>query len=1133
MEKIKQHPRKEQIDQLETNTSEELAKLFVDTSDIGKDKDGYVVKAEWEGKAVKKKDLDKVEEIENNYKKQKYYLVEGDNLLKELEKKLEKIKKDDTFINTRTSELIEQGYSEEDAKEIAELESKIKNDTERQKILEESLEISNVIEKKIKDVDKRLDKAKENILNDSEKLKLITDREKTKTSQKNNNKEPENEKSKGQLLRDAGNAFRNVKVDNNVIEKTKQDFIDQNYKTEDAEKIGILTAEILADEKRIIILQDNPKIQNGLKELGKIKNRIEINKKELEILISNSEKIKEEEPKKDTENKEVSKYPFVWKREESRDNNPGYNYERGDFVFNINGKESYVIVFEEKTKWKPQTLKRILGLSESGKEVFKKKPTWCVAIGTENKKLEKYRGKYQHEFKTKEEAIDFADKMIDKGMKIKDEEEGKYMPKIESEPEPLQPKSESTKGIENSPSRISNTFPPFAYIHQTPAEAKSAEIKKEMEDAENKRVEKLTPEEMLERLSNTEQVRKNNIETSKGLGAKIIRGFDRYESYGKGETGPKGFAKRMTKVAINLALVGAISSISVDQLAKAGIGSATALGAGVTSNILRKFGMGLGFSAAFEGANAIKSNNKYVGGFKKALPYMISAGAIGVSLAGGAYAVGAASALGLFASKVFKGAFTKEKIESRQGRAREKLLAEIKARGKTIDERDIAKFERKMEKILKKYERQRIYGRIIDGVLKLTIASAISSVVLEASGITQDHIHNQNIEKTPTENTNGASDSTQDSTKTNNSDTTNMTKTPPPTASDTNQTPDSTNVGHNQNIDQSTGSHIGDVKQSIDNVKMDDILVHKGEGIENSFIRQIEHNHELAKELGFKGDFNDTKALHEFAGRQAHVIAIKEGYVDNNGGEVRIAEADKIGYEIKMENGHVSVVERTSGGDIVETHHEGDKFEEQIDKGEYIKEHNVSQTVHTDKIEETHHIPEGDTNFIVPEQVNAETGETIDLKNIQETPHVEENGNFKVPEQVDVKTDTTGTDHGNNIINGSEIVRNGLTQVEIDHVHDVFNNNIDHLFSERPRADWETIQKNISAERIFELAQKGEIAREFSPLVEHMSKLEKLTDVHPYTQDILHPDGPETIPHFIGRALEEAEKIGVIDQVTL
>ncbi|OGI59726.1 hypothetical protein A2814_00215 [Candidatus Nomurabacteria bacterium RIFCSPHIGHO2_01_FULL_38_19] len=98
-----------------------------------------------------------------------------------------------------------------------------------------------------------------------------------------------------------------------------------------------------------------------------------------------------------------------------------------------------------------------------------------------------------------------------------------------------------------------------------------------------------------------------------------------------------------------------------------------------------------------------------------------------------------------------------------------------------------------------------------------------------------------------------------------------------------------------------------------------DTTVHRGEGVEHAFIRQIEHNPKLAQELGFKGKLDDAKALHAFAQHEAHVIALKTGYVDNAGNEVRVRVADKASYEIKTDSqGNVTGVEEKLDGKLVD-----------------------------------------------------------------------------------------------------------------------------------------------------------------------------------------------------------------------
>ncbi len=92
-------------------------------------------------------------------------------------------------------------------------------------------------------------------------------------------------------------------------------------------------------------------------------------------------------------------------------------------------------------------------------------------------------------------------------------------------------------------------------------------------------------------------------------------------------------------------------------------------------------------------------------------------------------------------------------------------------------------------------------------------------------------------------------------------------------------------------------------------------IVHKGEGVESALIRQFAAN---PTAYGFSGKQDDTKAIHQWAGRQAHLLAIKAGYYDwKFGAEVRVATPDKIkmAYFIQKDAaGNLTVVEYTVAG---------------------------------------------------------------------------------------------------------------------------------------------------------------------------------------------------------------------------
>jgi len=76
--------------------------------------------------------------------------------------------------------------------------------------------------------------------------------------------------------------------------------------------------------------------------------------------------------------------------------------------------------------------------------------------------------------------------------------------------------------------------------------------------------------------------------------------------------------------------------------------------------------------------------------------------------------------------------------------------------------------------------------------------------------------------------------------------------------------------------------------------------VGKGEGIEHAFIRQIVAN---PKDFGFDGDVNNRTAVKKWAGREAHRIALKAGYVDSDGREIRVKVTDKVAFVLNKDAG--------------------------------------------------------------------------------------------------------------------------------------------------------------------------------------------------------------------------------------
>lgn len=636
------------------------------------------------------------------------------------------------------------------------------------------------------------------------------------------------------------------------------------------------------------------------------------------------------------------------------------------------------------------------------------------------------------------------------------------------------------------------------------------EVIEEMEEKDEELVIMLTPEQVEEKFYALEEIenkfKKSFEETplSSRFKQGVINGIEKWENFGKGEEGVKGFAKRFSKMAVNLALIGAISSVSVEKLAQAGIGTASALSGGVTSYLGRKLAIGLGMGSALE-VGSKKISEKV----KKWMPLALGVAGVGAAVvfSGGlaGVAAGLSAGAGYASSKLIKGRFTSEKIAAEEEKAKQMFWEHIKEQEQDnkMDEQTVNKLEDDYRKLLNKYENKKIWGKLLDGATKILVGSVVSGVSMEASGMVHDHVelkHEQDLKHEQELKNENYLKPEQEIKEPNLRDHLKEHDLKDQIEERNKELMHQQELKHEQEIKE---QEFAKQQATINN---DDIIVHKGEGIESAFIRQIENNHDLAKELGFKGDINDAKALHEFAGREAHIIAIKEGYVDGAGHEVRVMEADKMGYEIKVDNGHIIVDEKIVGDGIIETHHEGDAFEHAPDKGEYI--HNLENKIdHTLSGESSHE------NVVAGASGN----------NQPETDHG--------------ASQSTSHESSNNTASGTERTHPALSEQDSKIVHNTIDDNINRLFpSEKLMGEWSQIKNNITAERFMEMYNKNEIDTnirpDIEPLINYIHKLEEITGLHPYGESPLHPNA-ESIPHFIGRAVEEAQVLGKLDQVKL
>lgn len=298
---------KSKIDEIiQKEKEEEINKHLVDISSIGfnrmnnKDYSGYTILNSFNGKAIKHSDLKRINEeynkkieiLQNELKNRKGdeipqpttqdddkkvstttsgNISEPKNIAvktdtKKAENELSKLKIDNEQITKRKTDLLGKGYTESEAKEIAELESIIDLSNKRISILEKFPDL--------KDQDKRLNSVQKALEETTTKLNSLLKIENVAKNQISNK----------QKIRNAEEDIRKISRDEKNINEIKIALINQGYPESQAQEIAVLMDNISGDEKKKEILINNPGIQNGKKELNKVEKRLEDNKSILEKL---------------------------------------------------------------------------------------------------------------------------------------------------------------------------------------------------------------------------------------------------------------------------------------------------------------------------------------------------------------------------------------------------------------------------------------------------------------------------------------------------------------------------------------------------------------------------------------------------------------------------------------------------------------------------------------------------------------------------------------------------------------------------------------------------------------------------------------------------------------------------------
>lgn len=565
----------------------------------------------------------------------------------------------------------------------------------------------------------------------------------------------------------------------------------------------------------------------------------------------------------------------------------------------------------------------------------------------------------------------------------------------------------------------------------------------------------------------------------------LAKGLEKWDEWGK-EGGLKGAGKNILKMMPKLAMIGAVSMVSVDALAQHGVNAAAAIGGKASSYFLRKLGMGIGMGTIMEACNAtadkaqVSPEKKEK--IKKIISYSMSGIFAAVALASGAW-VGAATVAGSVAFGYGVSKITKKALE-KKSRNRLEKFSENNIDLNKLDS-DIAKLEIEATELIRKNENSRIWRTVISSATG--IASSVG--MLEVSGAIHahqaEHTHHQAEMQHAKEHHQQAERYIHDR-----------------------------KVEHDNFVaDQ---KHDTEARQA-EHQKLETSVIGKGEGYEHSFIKQIENDTNLAKELGYTGDPNNAKALHSFAEHEAHIIALKTGIANNAGDNLWVKEGNTIAPEIKAENGHVIIEEHSAtDGHLTNVHKEGDKFGEHYEKSDtYIHKH------------ETPHVQEAIVDKEHTEPSATEQGEkgVIDLQG-DRTPREEDQPYDEKDVHINQPNDekTNPADH--------RLAPAELSPSETDRVLEKHQEVVGKLFqSERELQDWQNIMGNTETTTANTIMSMERVAPEYQGLFNYLHKLKEITGLEPIKGTATAP--AETIDDYMLRMMAQAENMHKLDDITL
>ncbi len=608
-------------------------------------------------------------------------------------------------------------------------------------------------------------------------------------------------------------------------------------------------------------------------------------------------------------------------------------------------------------------------------------------------------------------------------------------------------------------------------------------------------------------LEEKQKFQTENIE-KKGLSERIKNGIkggmNLWENWDKNEKDSKFTQniKRAGKTFVKIAIIGGASVVTVYGLAGLGIGTATALAGGIGSYVGQKAVMGTAFASMI---NMVPEKHRWWVSLGVTVPVVISGGITTVGIAG------VAGIAGYMGSKLIKN--KNEENIKKDVDAKIKALKEKK--GEKIEKESFEDFEKRqnaIEKELELIEKKSNKDKFYRNIKKAVLALAIGTLTIEMSGAMQDYRdHHKPREYVPRDHD----------------------PIPKPIPHPT-PTPEI----HTLNPDA---------------------IIHKGEGIEHALTRQIEHSEELQKALHWDGKEN----LHHFAQKGAHILTMRDGYVDANGNEIHVNVADKFGYEAKVENGHISIYEKDLAGNLTDkVHHEGDAFEKDTEKYEYKTTGNThiekpvpvmeEQTIHPEKPTpvfentQTNHPqelqpdaprlqfeereepplnlqyehPQGDAGVMDPSS-GVRNFNAFYTANHNEGPTNYQNGynNGYQNNNVVYRNINPEQYYQNHIEHQHQIVEQA-TKLHDHNIHQIFPKSNEYgEYADKPVRDY----LKMEPEDTENPAEKE--------LINHIHKVHASTELRPRPGNLFR--NPETIEHYLDRAYEEAIKQGKIKEVVI